>query len=100
MVVIQGSGSPAGSKRSMCRINALSSASASRSASDATHTGVNAVAPTEVAAQVAPDVEPVRRRPFAWIAVGCGEHEAAALSFWNHVALDLDVSRRDASRHA
>ena len=64
------------------------------------YTGVNAVAPTHVAAQVAPDVEPFRRRPLAWIAVCGSKHEAATLSLGNYVALDLDVSGGDASRHA
>ena len=66
----------------------------------AAHAGVNAVAPAEVAAQIAADVEPVRLRPLAWIAVRCGEHETAALAFRNHVAVNLDVAHRDAPRHA
>src|SRR5262245_36510855 len=56
----------------------------------AAHAGVDAVTPAEVAAQIAAQVEPVRVRPLARIAVRRGEHEAAALAFRNHVAVEFD----------
>ena len=55
---------------------------------------------SEVAAQVAADVEPVRVRPLARIAVRRGEHETATLAFRDHVAVDLDITQSDAPRPA
>src|SRR5688572_26521310 len=66
----------------------------------AAHAGVNAITPAEVAAQIAADVEAIRLRPFARIAVRRGEHQTAALALRNHVAVELDVAHRDTPRHA
>ena len=100
IAVIQGSGSPAGSKRSMCLTSALEQRFGFEQRQRPADAGVDAVAPAQLAAQVAPDVELVRCRPFARIAVGRREHQTAPLSLRNDVAVDLDVARRDATRHA
>src|SRR6185437_7208140 len=59
--------------------------------------GVDAVAPTELAAQVAADVEALRIVPLARVAVGGGEHQAAAGPGGHDVVADGDVLHGDAA---
>ena len=98
MVVIQGSGSPAASKRDPLSI-ARSRASASSCASVLpTHKWMPA--PADLAAQVALDVEPVGLIPLARIAVGGGKQQAAARARGNDVVRRSHVPLRDAAGHA
>src|SRR6185437_16734873 len=62
--------------------------------------GMHSVSPTQVSAVIATDVKTLRILPLARIAVGCGEHQPAALALGNHDALDLDIAHGDASGHA
>src|SRR5258708_17180749 len=64
------------------------------------HTGMYAMAETEVIPIVSAHVETIRRLPASRVAVGGGEHQAATFACRNDETLDLHILHRNASGHA
>src|SRR5882762_780971 len=64
------------------------------------HTGMYAIAEAEVIPVVSAHVETIRRLPASRVAVGGGEHQAAAFACRDDEALDFHILHGNASGHA